>query len=335
MGWIIFSGVVLLIALVAALVYLKASEPQVKIGGLLAGVGVVALWGIVTVFCSYNSIDPGNVGVTSFAGKIDYDGYLTEGPQFVAPWKSVTPYEAHKRHYVEVGSNDKLETIVCGDDKQVEVNLTFGYSINPHYAPRLLRHFKPDQLDQLAATAARAATRNVFIAENAKDVYGGKTKVVDKLQVEFEFRMAQQLHGLDAFAGMTEEQLKDVFSVLPVQAENTLPPARVRTAMNENQAAAIELERQKTLTEVAEQAAARMSKEGVGLKNVISELPKDTSLRDAADLIRAVADMRRAKAIEQAVEEGKIPVIYLDGNSGHSGGATVPAAPSVSAPNKK
>jgi len=278
---------------------------------------LAALFGVLGI----TPIQKGQVGVRSLFGRIDYDTHLSEGLHWIPLQYSVTRVDAFQRHYVDVGTREAMETVVCKDEKQVEVDLTFGFAQNPKYAARLLRHFEPEQLDALALTAARAATRAVFIGIPAKEVYGGKGDLVTNLTREFEERLTLQLKGLEAFEDLSEEEMKTVFSILPVQAENILPPQRVRVAMNENQSAEIERDRQATLTEVQQEISKRMEKEGEGFQNLIKGFPSGTSLSDAAMLIEAVANLKRAGAVTQAVQEGKIPVIYLDS----AGRSSIPA----------
>jgi hypothetical protein len=325
MTWIVLTVVLLIVAGLGVFVAVSASKGEAKgVGGLVAVVALL-IWGVFTGVCAYTTVPTGSVGATSFAGKPDLDTYLPEGLNWVAPWKSVTYSEAYKRHYIDVGSPQAMEVCVTKDEMQVELDLTYGFSINPQYAPRLLRHFKPEQLDSMATSAARAATQNVVNRKTARECYTAKELLVKEMEKEFEARLAAQLHGLDAFANFNQEQLVSVFSVLPVQAENILPPARVKTAMSENQAASIELERQKTLKLVAEAAAARQEQEGVGLKNLIAQLPPGTTPADAALIIRAAAEIKRAKALEQAVADSKVSVIYISDPTGDA--VSVPAAP--------
>lgn len=93
--------------------------------------------------------------------------------------------------------------------------------------------------------------------------------------------------------------------------------------MAEAKAAQIDLERQKTLNLIAKQEAERRETEGTGISKFLAGLPKGIEHEQAVRLLLASASMEKAKAIAQAVQDGKISLIYI----ADSGDVSVPASP--------
>ena len=98
-----------------------------------------------------------------------------------------------------------------------------------------------------------------------------------------------------------------------MQLRKVLPPNKVLNAVAEKIAAEEDLERQKTLTQIAEEEARRRQNEGRGVNNLFAELPQGFSPSQIREVLGAIADKTRAEAMMKAVETGQVQVMVMNG----------------------
>ena len=93
-----------------------------------------------------------------------------------------------------------------------------------------------------------------------------------------------------------------------------MPPAIVQNAISEKIASDQDLQRQHTLTAIAQEIAKRRINEGVGIRNLFSELPKNISPKDMSHLLSAMAEKEKADAVMKAVETGQAKNLFIGMN---------------------
>lgn len=98
-----------------------------------------------------------------------------------------------------------------------------------------------------------------------------------------------------------------------MQLRKILPPQKVLNAVSEKVAAQEDLERQKTLTRIAEEEARRRQNEGRGVKNLFTELPAGLKPSEIREVLAAIADKTRAEATMKAVETGQVQIMIMYG----------------------
>ncbi|TRZ52490.1 hypothetical protein D4R99_02655, partial [bacterium] len=115
--------------------------------------------------------------------------------------------------------------------------------------------------------------------------------------------------------GLPAADAEQVFNILPVMLSKVLPPDAVVISISNKAAALQDLERQKTLTSIAQEVANRRAQEGSGVSKLFAELPKDVKPEQIAIVLRALAEKTRSDAELKAVESGKISSMIISGGS--------------------
>jgi regulator of protease activity HflC (stomatin/prohibitin superfamily) len=308
------------VAVVALLIAIFARKNGgYVVSGIAVGLAILSM-----VFCMFGSISTGHVGVLSLFGKIDMETVLEEGFYTKNPLKSVNEMTVRRQEFTRHGTAKESDEGVSGAMRSIAkggleltIDVTVPYRINPKYAPAIYRHLGDDDkytenlIKPSAATAVRDGAAR-FVPDEAYETKKDSLALV--VTRNFVREIVGQIREFEAFKGLSPSELERVIIPLPVQIRKVFPPEKVRNAIAEKLATLEDLERQKTLTEIAEEEASRRGKEGLGMKNFLSNLPKSTSARDAIGLLNATANMERAKALKKLADEGKVTAVYVGNN---------------------
>jgi hypothetical protein len=116
-------------------------------------------------------------------------------------------------------------------------------------------------------------------------------------------------------AGLTKEETEMAIIIAPVQLRESLPDLKVLNAVAEKTASLQDLERQSTLTEIAEKEAERRKQEGSGVKQLFEALPENFTASEIAEVLGALANKTRADAMLKAVESGQIDTVIMNGDT--------------------
>jgi regulator of protease activity HflC (stomatin/prohibitin superfamily) len=306
------------LAVIAVLtLFAVLSSKTGQAGVALIGVFVAA---VVSLAFSYTQIENNKVGVGRSFGAT-YESAYGPGSHWTAPWVAVTSYEALRREFPVSG------LFTTGDSNPLEVEVGFATKLNNALAWRVQQTLGEDYFTNLVQPAGSTAAREgisayPWVALTTSE----RGKVQATIQKDFEDILHQQMVA----AGMTQEEAEKAITVFPVQLRQALPDQKVRNAVAEKTASEQDLDRQKTLTKIAEQEALRREAEGTGVTKLFDALPKGFSSEEIATVLSALATKTRADAMMKAVESNQVRDIIMNGDVAPNPAisrSTVPAAP--------
>ncbi len=111
---------------------------------------------------------------------------------------------------------------------------------------------------------------------------------------------------------------------MPIQIRRIAPPRALLAAESDRLAAAVNLERQVVLNQIAEKEAERRGNEGLGIRMLFDQLPKGFTAEQLQGLLYALADKQRADSMLKAVERDQVKVMVMGGSAPGSAGTPPP-----------
>lgn len=303
----------------------RADNKEFATNALLVIVALALATVILNVF---TIIGRGNVGVGSFFSSVQKSSYA-QGFNLVNPFHDIHEMDI-KRKVVELNAkiSPEAEKDKEGKDKEAQIegsgeiialshdNLvlaieaTCPFALNPAYAWWVYRNIGDEEIyiNQLIIPAARSALRDAVAQTPFIDASTERRNQLAQLMTE---TFAQAVANDLSKQGLSLEEASKVFVILPVQLRKVLPPDKVQSAISEKIASEQDLQRQHTLTSIAEEIANRRKKEGAGIKNLFNELPQNISPKDMSQLLHAMAEKERADAVMKAVETGQAKNLFI------------------------
>lgn len=215
-------------------------------------------------------------------------------------------------------------TLALSSDRiALSADVTFAYQLNADLAWKVFTVISPTYEADLLIPAARAAVREAAAAFTWTDAVTTRRADLEKLiHTVFKRLVQENLAG----SGFTAEQAANTFVLMPPQIRRLAPPKAILSAVSDRIASEVNLERQGVLNQIAEREAERRSNEGLGIKKLIEQLPKEFTPVQLKDLLYALADKQRADSMLKAVERDQVKVMVMGGgNGGNSPAITVPA----------
>ncbi|QQG46633.1 MAG: prohibitin family protein [Candidatus Niyogibacteria bacterium] len=169
MGWIV---VIVLLGLVfVAFAFAQKFFPEdLRILPRLVRYVVFALAGIITFVSSFYQIPAGEVGVISEFGAIT--GQISEGPKFVAPWKSVLKANVRVRSH----QLKKLDSF-SRETQDVFVDATLNIRVSPQTIQQLYRTVGPDYFDVLVRPRVAQNFKDETVKYNSVDIAPNREKI--------------------------------------------------------------------------------------------------------------------------------------------------------------
>lgn len=310
-----FVSVLLLLIGIAAAV---AAAMTGRAMNYLRSAALILLGLLALAAASFTVVPAGTVKVATLFGKMRESSY-TAGFRIVNPLYDLHTMSIRRAIFNFTGS-DTVRSL-SSDRVVLEVDIAFPLALNPAYAWKVYERIGPGQtFMRQFEPAARTAVRDVVATYDWKAAAtSAREDIAAAAHDTFQSYMVRDLIGL----GFAPEEAEAVFTVLPVQLRRVQPPEKVLNAISEKVAAQEDLERQKTLTQIAEEIALRRAKEGLGVKKLFEELPDGFSPNQISIVLRALADKRRADALMKAVESDRIQMMVVEG--GASPAVPVPA----------
>ncbi|MES2668432.1 MAG: SPFH domain-containing protein [Patescibacteria group bacterium] len=295
----------------------KVKTATISLGGLL-----LLVWVIVMLWQSILIVSAGKVKVGTLLGTVQESSY-NQGFHLVNPFLSFNEFSV-RRQILEFQSgsadnNGDNVVAVSSDNLPLDVDVTYAFRLNPRYAWWVYRHIGNEEtfINDLVSQAARSATRSVAAHFDSNEATTtNRDGLARRMGQDFRGRLIEDM----VLQGLPREQAEQVFTVLPVQLRRVLPPARVQSAIADRAASLQDLERQRTLTQIAVQEAERRAQEGAGVRRLFEELPTGFSAPEISIVLNAIANKERADAQMLAVRNGRVSVMVMDGG----GNVTVP-----------
>lgn len=157
---------------------------NIKSAGGTAGIGIaVAVFSALSFLCVYK-INPGYAGVIyNMNGGIE-ENVLDQGFTAVAPWKKVIEYPVSTEtvYYTKGGDDEDDEdnsiNVNTKDGKQVNVDITYTYHMNPEYLQHIFTKFRGQSAELIEASIMKnemyQAVNEVTSQYSLMDVIGDK-----------------------------------------------------------------------------------------------------------------------------------------------------------------
>lgn len=317
MTLLIISVLLLIIAILAIFFTKKITVNGNNIGKYFR-VGGFILIGIICIMLgisSFTTVESGTVKIQKLFG-VYQEGYLSEGVHLINPF-STTETTNIQRNAITVQDGDQNPGMssTTKDEIQANVQANFSFSFNQEYVWWLRTYIGADDkvISQIVEKAAQSATRDVLASYTLQEARITKRSKLEKDLTDAFYESI--ISNLPQNKGINSKFLRSVIVVLPTQLMDIKPDEKVINALNEKKATEINLDRQKTLTLIAKEAANRRQQEGQGIKRMFDQLPNDYTAQDVAFVLDASANKTRAEAMLKAVEDGKVSSIIFEGTA--------------------
>jgi regulator of protease activity HflC (stomatin/prohibitin superfamily) len=309
-------GLIIIVGIIIAIVCASNESP---VGAVLSLVGTVVVAGFFTVANTITQIPAGNAGVGVWFGSVQQSS-IPEGLHMVNPMLSIETFPT-RRETVDFGAKDTGHPenpingpallLMSGDQNPLSVSVSFPYNLNEQYMWMLYEHVGTDQArveSKLIETNARKIAGEVFARHGwVEETISARSQVETEMQQSLQAAIVADLQNY----GFTEAQAKAAITFSQPQLREVKPDDKILNSIAEKLAAQQDLERQKTLTQIAEQVAIRRKNEGVGITNLFDALPKGFKADEIATVLRAIASKEQADALNAAVANNKISVMVL------------------------
>jgi regulator of protease activity HflC (stomatin/prohibitin superfamily) len=192
----------------------KLSTPLRVLGVVLIIFGIT--WGCFVV------IEPGEIGVKKLFGKVEEQGTLSEGLNFVNPMADVIKFDTKTQNYTmssvhdegDVQGNDAIKAL-SGDGLEISMDITVLYKITPSLAPNILKHIGVDYKDRIVRPVTRTRIRDVAVYYDAVALYSSKRD-------EFQNRIFQGISTDFKARGLELEQVLIRNITLPQSVKNAI-----------------------------------------------------------------------------------------------------------------
>lgn len=310
MTWILLSAAVACLVGAGAIFLRQGTKPA---SAALIVLAVLAFGGSLV-----RVVPAGHVSVATLFGAVQ-EGVHPEGLHFMNPLVSLQQFSI-RRTMFDFSGNKRGGTAgpqivaVSSDSLRLTLDVGFPMRLNGPAAWKVYQRIghQWSVAQQLVVPAARAAVRDAVATFTWRDATSAsRGKMAQKIEERFRELVTADLLS----AGFTEAESISVFTIQPVQLRKVLAPGKVLNAVSEKIAAEEDLQRQRTLTQIAEEEARRRINEGIGVKNLFTELPRGFTASQIREVLAAMADKTRAEALMKAVETGQVQVVVMNGGS--------------------
>jgi regulator of protease activity HflC (stomatin/prohibitin superfamily) len=228
--------------------FAKSATPLKVAGVLFVIVGIT--WGCYVV------IEPGEIGVKKLFGKVEEQGILSEGLNFVNPMAEVVKFDTKTQNYTMSSIHDEGDTkgndaisALSADGLEIIIDITVLYKITPALAPNILKHIGVDYKDRIVRPITRTRIRDVAVYYDAVALYSTKRD-------EFQNRIFQDISKDFKARGLELEQ---------VLIRNITLPQSVKSAIESKINAEQEAQKMEFVLQKEKQEADRKRVEAQGI----------------------------------------------------------------------
>lgn len=269
------------------------------VAGIIGGATVLA--GLLAVSC-LTVIQPSTIGIERTAGHLHSEPLL-EGPNVTWPWSSVDIVDVGQK-VIKVNMHNVQDV----DGVSLDVDVWFQYRKNPSVQVEMYRIFRGNDDDTVLNTSTVTAVHEAIGKfHTAEATVTRRNDVIKEITKDFKKDVVKTLVS----NGIPEKVAEGVYIIPDVQLHSVTPPNRILSANAERGAAQIDLERQSTMTQIAEQDAIRQGKQGDGIKKLFSALPQSYTAKDVLMILSAITMKENADSFERAVLSNKVSVLPL------------------------
>jgi regulator of protease activity HflC (stomatin/prohibitin superfamily) len=298
------------------------------------GLPIAAVLGVIIVY-SFMVVVAGTTQVVITWGKVQERRY-DPGVHAIFPGSRHEPM-AVTRQIFELSALDPDAPTTAGtpqvpeaqrtlalsaDRIALSADLTFPYQLNTDLAWKIYTVIGPAYEASLLIPAARAAVREASAGFAWNEAVATKRVDLEK-QIHNVFRRLVQENLTSV--GFTADEAAKALVLMPPQIRRLAPPKAILTAESDRIASEVNLQRQLVLNQIAEREAERRGNEGLGIKKLVEQLPKDLSPVQLKDLLYALADKQRADSMLKAVERDQVKVMVMGGGGNAAPAVALPA----------
>lgn len=309
MLWIICTIVLAVVFAFGAACFFLSDSDDGKTTGVVFGALATALWLVVTGFFSFTTVDVGYAATFRSFNTVVEDEVRGSSVGWRAPWHSVDIYEVRRREIPLVDANT-ISGAAEGGVHVEEFDVIIPFELRPEHLWLLRREVGPtNRIDALIYNSARSAARDTLANFTWDELaYLKRDEASQWLSDRFMAVLTADLVS----SGLPEDAASNVLRAYTAQIREVRVPTSILNANANLAASRVELERQAVLTQIAEQEAQRRSNEGTGIQQMWANLP-DATASDIALILDAVSNKTRADALAQAVQDGQVTVMVLNG----------------------
>lgn len=170
---------------------------------------------------SFVQIDPGQIGVKTFFGKVQ-DDVLPSGLNFINPLLEVRRMDIKTQNYTMSGitdegnkASDDAIRVLTADGLEVTIDLTVLYKLLPSDAPKIVRETGADYTDKIVRPLTRTKIRDNAVYYDAISLYSTKRD-------EFQQRIFSSIENDFKKRGLVLEQLLVRNITLPQSVKTTI-----------------------------------------------------------------------------------------------------------------
>ena len=266
MIWI--ALILLVLAIAFSFVSLPGSSgiPGPRSKGFLI-TGMLVLAAISALLSSLTTVSSGAVGVEVVFGKVDTEGYLSEGLHLKNPFAVVHEMSVRTQTYTMSAESDEgkkrgddaLE-VISSDGLTLKIEVSVPYKLIPAAAATVYQKFGEDYEESVVRPSIRSAMREAFSKYSAQEAYGTKREEAKHLALEKLRATIEELVGKAGYKGQA------------IDAEQALVrdiklPASVKTSIEAKISAQQDAERMDFVIQKETKEAERKRVEAAGIRD--------------------------------------------------------------------
>ncbi len=170
----------------------KLSTPLRIVGIFIIVLGIT--WGCFVI------IEPGEIGVKKLFGKVEEEGTLSEGLNFVNPMADVIKFDTKTQNYTmssvhdegELKGNDAIKAL-SADGLEITMDITVLYKITPSLAPKILKKIGVNYQDLIVRPITRTKIRDIAVYYDAIALFSTRrdefqNKIYEGISKDFKAR---------------------------------------------------------------------------------------------------------------------------------------------------
>jgi regulator of protease activity HflC (stomatin/prohibitin superfamily) len=189
----IWLAIILVIA-AAGFAFVKVPTSSGVPGPRSKGLLIALLIGLAFVFLilsSITTVSSGAVGVQVVFGKVDTEGYLSEGLHLKNPFAQVYEMSVRTQTYTmsavsdegKKRGDDALE-VISSDGLTLKIEVSVPYKLIPAAAATVYQKFGEEYEESVVRPSIRSAMREAFSKYSAQEAYGTKREEAKHLALE-------------------------------------------------------------------------------------------------------------------------------------------------------
>ena len=277
------------------------------------------------VFNSYVEVDTGHGGVTAAFGEVDTERpVLKEGLRWIKPWETIYKLSHQQLTLNRMAENDSAVLVQAKDNIPMVADVSFHWVLNYDAMGWVRQQYGEDYWSTLITPSAASAIRLAAGEyENWDDLM---TKKRSEFQIGITEKFAEKVKSKMRTKGIPENVVSSAFDFPLVDLRKVLPVDESLTNEIALTKAAVQKGTRK-VTEIANAAldARKRGQDGTAIRDTIlrvlypadskgalpdsATMPSGTSLVEISRFIMAIAEIKRADAVELAAEKGNLTVM--------------------------